>query len=1163
MGFLRRTGPGVVVGPSVFPRVGGSQKSAHTPWCQRGMRFLTIPGLVLGAVVFLSGGLSVAEQTQTVPDGPADGCLARELIDNDYVEQFLLHQIRALRDLPARAGLVRTSADAIGAVDGIKDGKYGFHTGREPHPWWQVDLGEAGLRGIERVVIYNRLDYAPGVANATRLAILTSDDARTWTQRYRHDGSPIGGAIKSDPLVVRFDPQQVAARWVRIQLISDEALWHHLDEVEVYGAGDPRKNLALGRPADQSSISPWSVNRVVALDLPPDERRAAVEWLTAMDARDGLNPRPVRGYVHGRLLKEYGALCAERGRVQAQRLVQRGVPVGDAVAQIDAAARQLAALPDDAPTEALLAAYRDLRWAVRAVVWRHPAWEVNELVFYTRRDGLIFPDVSSIGLPWVGSPGGDLQILTVDRSGRTFGTRRPLLNDRLAPGHVRGFDLHFDARRLVFAWTHSDKDFSQHPVRPGHETFQQMGSGWIYELCLDSDTVRQITSGRWVHDAEPAYLADERIVFMSNRSRSSMQCNQGQHEIHPSLYACDPDGSRLERLDNNLTGDYNPRLLDDGRIGYMRWEYNERSFNNPHAFWVMRPDGTYPEPVFGQHLSSPIMHTNARNIPDSRKFMLVVSQHYNFQRGILGVLDPSLGIREPSAVQPLLPWTTWHGMSGMPTTNSEQGWFADPWPLAEDLAICGYDYSPNQYQVSGFGLYLVDGAGNQELIFRDPDYSSHHPVPFRPRTRPPVLPRTCDPPPVQSPPTSPVGYRNQVGDGVLLLSDVSAGLETAGFRTPEDAPRYLRVSETLVLPYFTDVGQTVYRHAGSDTENWTPKRIVGDVPLQPDGSAHFTVPADRSLYFQLLDGHGREIRRMRSWVSLKPGEVRSCSGCHQQRMTTPLAQTAVSLAASQPAVAPAPRVSWGDKPVSFHRDIRPILEQNCAGCHTGLKPAGQIDVTDPRVAQRLQSMAAFSPAMDGAQVSGIRQFGSHRAPLFQILANETHAESLELSDQQWIDLRAWVDLNAPIYDRCRTVCPSVQAPYRYSPQGDIVMPPADARAERVELDQQTIHPVFANRCAACHQQPETLFRPHWVDRQNPADSLFLQAPLAQSAGGSQRCGQAIFANQQDPDYQNLLDHLRTTVANAWLHPDLDLIPQVEANRTPHWVRKQNPTKTPP
>ena len=1119
------------------------------------MRFLAISWWVLGTVL-CANGRSDADQTPPDSEVAATNCPARALIDNDYVEQFLLYQIRALRDLPARAGSVSTSADAMGAVDGIKDGKYGFHTGREPHPWWQVDLGDDGLQGIQRVVVYNRLDYPPGIANATRLAILTSNDGHTWTERYRHDGSPIGGAIQDDPLVVRFSPQQVAARWVRIRLISDEPLWHHLDQVEVYGSADPQKNLAAGRPADQSSISPWSVNRVVALDLPPEQRRAAVEWLTAMDARDGLNPRPVPGYLHGPLLKQYGALCADRGRVQAQRLAQRGVSVGDGVARIDAAAGRLQALPDDAPTAQLLDAYGALRWAVRAIVWRHPAWDVEELVFYTRRDGLIFPDVSSIGLPWVGSPGGDLQVLTVDRTGQTLGSVRPLLKDRLAPGHVRGFDLHFDARRLVFAWTHSDKDFSQHPVRPGHETFQQMGSGWIYELCLDSDTIRQITSGRWVHDAEPAYLADERIVFMSNRSRSSMQCNQGQHEIHPSLYACDPDGSHLERLDNNLTGDYNPRLLDDGRIGYMRWEYNERSFNNPHAFWVMRPDGTYPEPVYGQHLSRPIMHTNARNIPNSRQFMLVVSQHYNFQRGILGVLDPSLGIREPSAVRPLLPWTTWQGMSGMPTTNAEQGWFADPWPLAEDLAICTYDYSPDQYQVNGFGLYLVDGSGNQELIFRDPDFSSHHPVPFRPRTRPPVLPRSSDPPPAQSPPTSPIGYQNQIGEGVLLLSDVQAGLEAASFETPEDAPRYLRVSESLVLPYFSDVGQTVYRHDGSDIENWTPKRIIGDVLLQADGSAHFTVPADRSLYFQLLDSHGREIRRMRSWVSLKAGEVRACTGCHQEQMTTPSVHTGVSLAASQAAVALSPRVSWGDKPVSFHRDIRPILDQACASCHTGLKPAGQVDVTDPQIARRLQSMAAFSPAMDGAQVSQIHQFGSHGAPLFQVLTNQTHAESLDLSDQQWIDLRAWVDLNAPIHDRCRIVCPSVQAPYRYGPQGEIVMPPADARAVSMVLDDTIYHPIYEKRCAACHEHPESVFRAHWVDMQDPASSLFLRAPLASSAGGSSRCEPTVFADTDDPDYRRLLYHLRSAIADCWRYPDLALIPLVEGGRTPHWVDGQ-------
>jgi hypothetical protein len=29
-----------------------------------------------------------------------------------------------------------TAMDAGGAVDGVKDGRYGFHTGGDPNPWW-------------------------------------------------------------------------------------------------------------------------------------------------------------------------------------------------------------------------------------------------------------------------------------------------------------------------------------------------------------------------------------------------------------------------------------------------------------------------------------------------------------------------------------------------------------------------------------------------------------------------------------------------------------------------------------------------------------------------------------------------------------------------------------------------------------------------------------------------------------------------------------------------------------------------------------------------------------------------------------------------------------------------------------------------------------------
>ncbi|MGD0900694.1 MAG: hypothetical protein ABR915_22915, partial [Thermoguttaceae bacterium] len=44
---------------------------------------------------------------------------------------------------PASSPRASTVADAAGAVDGVKDGKWGFHTSAEPSPWWQVDLGRS------------------------------------------------------------------------------------------------------------------------------------------------------------------------------------------------------------------------------------------------------------------------------------------------------------------------------------------------------------------------------------------------------------------------------------------------------------------------------------------------------------------------------------------------------------------------------------------------------------------------------------------------------------------------------------------------------------------------------------------------------------------------------------------------------------------------------------------------------------------------------------------------------------------------------------------------------------------------------------------------------------------------------------------------------------
>ena len=162
------------------------------------------------------------------------------LVERDWLMQA---KVLALPSSKTKAGSVPTWADAAGAVDGVKDGKYAFHTGYEANPWWQVDLGKEVK--LDRIVVYNRLDYAPGLHNADNILILLSSDGQNWRQCYDNKGIHFGGISGAKPLEVRFEEQQPVARYVRLQIPSSQPIFFHLDEVEIYGAGDPEKNIAL------------------------------------------------------------------------------------------------------------------------------------------------------------------------------------------------------------------------------------------------------------------------------------------------------------------------------------------------------------------------------------------------------------------------------------------------------------------------------------------------------------------------------------------------------------------------------------------------------------------------------------------------------------------------------------------------------------------------------------------------------------------------------------------------------------------------------------------------------------------------------------------------------------------------------------------------------
>jgi formate-dependent nitrite reductase cytochrome c552 subunit len=114
-------------------------------------------------------------------------------------------------------------------------------------------------------------------------------------------------------------------------------------------------------------------------------------------------------------------------------------------------------------------------------------------------------------------------------------------------------------------------------------------------------------------------------------------------------------------------------------------------------------------------------------------------------------------------------------------------------------------------------------------------------------------------------------------------------------------------------------------------------------------------------------------------------------------------------------------------------------------------------------------------------------------------------------------LLAWMDLNAPYYGTADTAYPEMRGCRRIVPTGL----------------QKVMEDVYVRRCASCHEQKGRQVRhaswrakgeinDPWVRITNPRHNEFLMAPLAKAAGGTQRCGQAVFRDANDPDYRSVL-----------------------------------------
>jgi hypothetical protein len=125
---------------------------------------------------------------------------------------------------PATASSYMFGTVAAGAVDGSKNGTYGYHSLIEDSPWLSIDLGRP--IAISRIKVFGRGDgyYDQSIP----LALETSDDGTTYQQI----------ALRSEPFS-EFDPWTIqptalVTRYLRLKTMRHSYLV--IGEVEVNGS---------------------------------------------------------------------------------------------------------------------------------------------------------------------------------------------------------------------------------------------------------------------------------------------------------------------------------------------------------------------------------------------------------------------------------------------------------------------------------------------------------------------------------------------------------------------------------------------------------------------------------------------------------------------------------------------------------------------------------------------------------------------------------------------------------------------------------------------------------------------------------------------------------------------------------------------------------------
>lgn len=637
--------------------------------------------------------------------------------------------------------------------------------------------------------------------------------------------------------------------------------------------------------------------------------------------------------------------------------------------------------------------YRRIRHLKREIALANPLMQFGKLLF-CKRVPTSYSHLVMQYYGWRARAGGGLFVL--DQPGRSR-TCRDITTGKLPNGNVLEPCLSSDAKRIAFSYVECQGQ-NYDPAAVSNTS----GGGYyhIWEVKVNGSGLRQLTDGDF-DDLMPAYLPDGGIAFSSTRRLGYARCFGSQFSHRWDIYTLhrmDANGQNIRLLSCHDTNEWFPTVTNDGRILYARWDYIDRDAVTHQNLWATHPDGTNTATVWGNATPSPHCSFQAKPIPGTGKFVFTASAHHSITAGSIVVVDPSLDYDGEQALTRITPEIPFPEAESRDITE----YYTAPWPLSEKYFLVGYSRKPLVWEPganprNALGIYLLDVFGNRELIYRDPVIGSTNPIPLTPRRAPPILASDLR---VDMPRT-----------GELLLLDVYRGLGDVSRGTIKQ----LRIIQ--IFPKTTPWANEP-RMGMAGEENG--RAILGTVPVYPDGSARFTVPALKPLLFQALDKDGFAFQTMRSVAYVQPGEQLSCVGCHENRLTAPPRGKTMAVQCRPSVIDPGP---LGGRPFSFVEMVQPILDRHCVACHGNVDTKGDVDLTAKVEGAWTKSYAALTEnttlvprfaQRNQIQVTPVGgQFGALGSGLMKLL--RAGHEGVKLSKDELSCLAAWIDCNAIFY----------------------------------------------------------------------------------------------------------------------------------------------------